>query len=102
MRDARLLLFVVITAVTAGFYSPSEARALDPQQQEVPSDCLGPADPFCASSGTGGSGGGSTCTVTSRCYTAGIEVGSVSCTGTSCSRGQGWVKCNGNTTYCGT
>ena len=38
---------------------------------------------------------GYSCTVTSTCMN-----GSVSCTGTSCSRGTGWVECNGRKTNC--
>ena len=101
MRGLRILL-ILVAALAVGFLEPRQAGALDPQHQESPSDCLGPADPFCASSGTGGSGGTSSCTATSKCYSGGMEVGSVSCTGKTCSRGTGWVKCDGNTTYCGT
>jgi hypothetical protein len=43
----------------------------------------------------GESDGGYSCSVTSECYS-----GSVSCTGQVCSRGSGWVKCDGNKTEC--
>ncbi|GHV58930.1 hypothetical protein FACS1894182_12220 [Bacteroidia bacterium] len=37
------------------------------------------------------------CTVTTKCFNKfGEETGSVSCTGTSCSRTDTWVQCNGN------
>ncbi|PIF06704.1 MAG: hypothetical protein CSA36_00480 [Draconibacterium sp.] len=47
-------------------------------------------------------GGGYSCTVYSNCFNiAGTVTGSVSCTGTeSCSRGTGWVKCDGHKTEC--
>ena len=51
--------------------------------------------------GDRGDGGSNTCTVTSNCFNfAGTVMGSVSCTGTECTRGGGWVKCNGKTTKC--
>jgi hypothetical protein len=102
MTGVRLFVLVGLAALAAAVGEPGELRALDPQQQEAPSDCLGPADPFCTSGGGSTSGGGgTTCTVTSKCFAGGIETGSVSCSGRTCSRGTGWVKCDGNTTYCG-
>lgn len=82
---------------------PQVVMALDPQNPEAPDDCLGPSDPFCTTSGgSSGGGGGATCTATSICRNAsGQETGSISCSGTTCSRGLGWVKCNGTTYYCG-
>ena len=88
--------------LAACLVKPPEVRALQPEQQWSPGDCLGPADPFCAAGGSSSGGGGAaTCSASSICRSNGIETGSVSCTGTTCSRGTGWVKCNGTTTYCG-
>lgn len=49
-----------------------------------------------------GEGSGYSCSASSDCYNwGGQKVGSVSCTGTSsCSRGSGWVKCDGKKTEC--
>jgi hypothetical protein len=44
----------------------------------------------------GESDGGYSCSVTSECW----GDSSVSCTGQVCSRGSGWVKCDGNKTEC--
>jgi len=46
--------------------------------------------------------GGYSCTASSNCFNImGTVTGSVSCTGTqSCSRGTGWVKCDGHKTEC--
>jgi hypothetical protein len=91
---------VHLAAPVPGLASPT------PQHPEGPSDCLGPLDPdpMCSagSGSSGGSGGGSSCTVTTICRNAaGQETGSVSCTGTTCSQGTTWVRCNGETTTCG-
>lgn len=49
----------------------------------------------------GEDGDGTSCTATSKCFNFwGAEEGSVSCTGTSCSRGHEWVECDGVTTKC--
>lgn len=52
------------------------------------------------------SGGGYRCSVSSNCYGVGGVSGSVSCTGSTCSRGSGgafskpWVECDGRKTSC--
>ena len=46
-----------------------------------------------------GDGNGS-CTVSSNCFSMGTVMGSVSCTGTTCSRGFEYVKCDGKRTDC--
>lgn len=42
------------------------------------------------------------CSVMSYCYSpfSSEPSGSVSCTGLKCTRGYGWVECDGNTTLC--
>lgn len=49
-----------------------------------------------------GGGGGYSCTVTSNCFmlSGGGISGTVSCTGTECVRGFGWVMCNKKITSC--
>ncbi len=48
-----------------------------------------------------GENGGYSCTVTSNCYSIfGSNEGSVSCTGSQCERGYGWVECDGHRTNC--
>lgn len=50
---------------------------------------------------SGESGNGTTCTATSKCFSlGGVEMGSVSCSGKSCTRGAGWVECDGVKTKC--
>ncbi|QTD38777.1 hypothetical protein JL193_05790 [Polaribacter batillariae] len=45
--------------------------------------------------------GGYSCTVTSTCFMGfGTVSGSVSCSGSTCSRGSEWVKCDGKKTEC--
>ncbi len=67
-------------------------------------DPWGDTDPNQAITGGNGSGGNQTsCTVTSNCYDQlhSLHVsGSVSCTGTICSRGHQWVECDGIRTEC--
>ena len=44
---------------------------------------------------------GYSCSVSTNCYNLwGALMGSVACTGTKCSRGSSWVKCDGKTTEC--
>ena len=44
---------------------------------------------------------GTTCTATTKCLSiGGVELGSVSCTGTECSRTDSTVTCDGKTTEC--
>ena len=51
-----------------------------------------------AESETGAAG---SCTATTKCFNwAGVEVGSVSCSGNRCSRGTSSVTCDGVTTDC--
>ena len=51
---------------------------------------------------SGGSGGGSTCTVTTNCFIAGTTTvsGTISCTGSECQRTSSAVMCDGVITTC--
>lgn len=85
----RLVLVLIAVAVAS-----SPAIGVEIDQPITPVDCLGPDDPFCA--GTHSGGGGYSCTVTTTCFD-----GSISCTGTrSCKRTVYSVTCDGHTTTC--
>lgn len=89
----KLLSFMVVSFFV--FASNSIAQTNDPP---VLDDGEGPVliDP-----NDDGSSGGYECSATTKCFDwTGREVGSVSCSGNNCERGQTFVKCDGKKTSC--